>query len=119
MSEHDTQTALFQWSAVAQKWRYPALRWMYAIPNGGQRHKAVAAKLKAEGVKAGVLDVHLPVPIGICAGLWLEIKYGKNKLTEAQKEWAEGLSELGHRVVVCYTVDQAIESIERYLDGRA
>lgn len=116
-SEHATQVAIFQWAYLASKWKYPALRWMYAIPNGGHRHKAVAGKLKAEGVKAGVLDIHLPVPVGICAGLWIEIKHGKNKITQAQHEWAIGLSELGHRVVVCYTVDQAIRQIENYLDG--
>lgn len=118
MSEHATQAAIFQWAALAEKWKYPALRWMYAIPNGGHRHKAVAAKLKAEGVRAGVLDIHLPVPVGICTGLWLEIKYGKNKLTSEQEEWALGLSSLGHRVVVCYTVNQAIQQIENYLDGK-
>lgn len=116
MSEHATQVAIFQWARLAAKWKYPALRWMYAIPNGGHRHIAVAAKLKAEGVRAGVLDINLPVPIGICSGLWIEVKYGKNKLTSCQEEWAAGMAELGHGVAVCYTVDQAIAAIEGYLN---
>lgn len=48
VSEHQEQVALFQWAAYMEK-TYPALREMYAIPNGGLRNKVVAAKLKAEG----------------------------------------------------------------------
>lgn len=38
------------------------LRWLHAIPNGGERHGAVAGKMKAEGVKSGIYDLFLPVP---------------------------------------------------------
>ena len=32
----------------------------FAIPNGGHRHPAVAAKLKAEGATPGVPDLFIP-----------------------------------------------------------
>ena len=57
-SEHQEQVALFRWAEFAIA-RWPELALMYAIPNGGHRHKAVAAGLKAEGVKRGVPDVCL------------------------------------------------------------
>lgn len=54
----------------------PELELMHHIPNGGQRtgkfgSAAAGAKMKAEGVKAGIPDIFLPVPtIGrVCAGL--------------------------------------------------
>jgi hypothetical protein len=59
--EHGHQTALFM-KASQFATRYPELRLMFAIPNGGSRDKREAANLKAEGVKSGVPDVFLPVP---------------------------------------------------------
>ena len=62
MSEHLHQKALFEW-ADRMEGAWPELRLMYAIPNGGLRTKAQAGKLKAEGVKPGVPDIHLPVAV--------------------------------------------------------
>ena len=54
--EHVEQVVLFEWARL-QAAKYPMLKTMFAIPNGGKRGSATAAKLKAEGVKAGVCDV--------------------------------------------------------------
>jgi hypothetical protein len=48
---------------------WPEARWLYAVPNGGFRHKAVAGKMKAQGVRAGVLDFNLDVARGGYHGL--------------------------------------------------
>ncbi len=60
-TEHVEQVSLMRWAALTKR-RRPELALLYAIPNGGDRHKAVAAKLSAEGVKSGVPDLCLPVP---------------------------------------------------------
>lgn len=83
MSEHDHQAAFFAWAA---RQRIDGLDLMHAIPNGGARHKAVAGKLKAEGVKAGALDVQWPVARGGFIGLAIEFKYGEGNLTKEQRE---------------------------------
>lgn len=49
-SEEAEQRALAQWLDLHR------ILWCH-VPNGGQRSKAVAGKLKAAGVKAGVPDV--------------------------------------------------------------
>jgi len=72
--------------------------------------------LKAEGVKAGVSDIHLPIPIGDHAGLWIEMKYGRNKPTETQIAWMELMEYYGHRTEVAYGATQAIEILEDYLE---
>ena len=36
--------------------RYPELRWLSHVPNGGSRNKQEAVKFKQMGVKAGVSD---------------------------------------------------------------
>ena len=117
--EHDEQVALFRWAALNEN-RLPELKNMFAVQNGGQRHKAVAAKLKAEGVKAGVPDIFLAFPKiyhsgAFFAGLFIEMKAGKNRTTQSQKEWIVGLKNAGYMVAVCYGWEQAVQEIERYL----
>jgi hypothetical protein len=65
-SESSQQTALFCWLAQAAKTQ-PLYARAYHIPNGGSRgdtadSRAIAGgKLKQEGVKAGVPDIHFPI----------------------------------------------------------
>lgn len=114
MSEHDEQAALFQWAHYQQSIT-PELAMLYAIPNGGHRHKAVAAKMKAEGVKSGVLDVCLPVARQGYHGLYIEMKYGRNKPTPEQQEWARRLTEQGYKTVFCWSFYEAKNELEEYL----
>jgi hypothetical protein len=91
---------------------------MFAIPNGGQRHPAVAAKLKAEGVKAGVPDIFLAWPSGNYHGLFVEMKVGKNKPSKLQEEWIAGLFAAGYACVVCYGFEAAKLAVCDYMkDG--
>lgn len=88
---------------------------VYAIANGGQRHPGVARKLKAEGVKPGIPDIHLPVARKGYHGLYIEMKWGKNGLTEKQKSMHELLSKEGNLVLTCYGFDEAKAAIDDYL----
>lgn len=108
------QTALFAW-AERNLDKYPDLKWMYAIPNGGHRHVSVAVKLKAEGVKAGVPDVCLPAARRGCHGLYLEMKVGDNKPTVGQEAYIDYLKSAGYCVHVCYSAVDARKAIEWYL----
>lgn len=113
--EHTEQVALFRWAALTSR-RLPQLKLLYAIPNGGHRHKAVAAKLKAEGVKSGVPDVFLPVPSGGFHGLYIEMKRRKGGTVSAeQKRWIEALGDQGYLVEVCKGWESAVAVIEDYL----
>lgn len=116
MTEHAEQCALFDWADVMVRTdQMPELENLYAIPNGGHRHKTTAAKLKAEGVKAGVLDVHLPVARRGYHSAYLEMKFGKNKLTPAQKDWKRRLEAENNYVGVCYSTEEAIAELTWYL----
>jgi len=110
MSEHEEQAKLFGWTR-----NHPKLPWMFAIPNGGLRNKATAVRMKSEGVKAGVWDIFLPVPSGQYHGLFLEMKWGKNTLTPAQKEFGDYATQQGYCCKVAYSTEQAIEIIDEYL----
>ena len=113
-TEHQEQAALIAMCAALEP-QHPELALLFAIPNGGQRHAAVAARLKAEGVRAGVPDLCLPVARGKWHALYLELKVGRNKPTAAQQAWHERLRAQGNAVVVCYGADQALTALRRYL----
>jgi len=115
--EHSEQVALFCWAALNVK-KYPMLRWMFAVPNGGFRFKAEAARLKASGVKAGVPDVVLPHPNFKWAGLFIEMKRKVvGRLQDNQGEWIDYLRSVGYRVEICYGWQEAVKVIEDYLNG--
>lgn len=70
---------------------------MHAIPNGGKRDPMTAARLRAEGVKPGVLDILLPVRRGGYSGFYLEMKNGaKGRLSDEQKEFAAFVETQGY-----------------------
>jgi len=115
-SEHNEQVTLFQWASL-NVGRWPCLSRMFAIPNGGHRHPAVAGRLKAEGVKAGVPDIFLPWPVSGWCGLWIEMKYGRNKPTKKQRDWLAWLGINGYKTATCWGAEEAIRVIEEYLGG--
>lgn len=108
------QSTLIDWSMHCHG-KHPELDLLFHIPNGGSRNKREAANLKRQGVKSGVPDLFLPVPRGGYHGLFIELKYGKNKPTDAQRKWAAALNEQGYMAVVCYGFEDARDTIEKYL----
>jgi hypothetical protein len=122
-SEHGHQVALFC-KASQHFSEYPELRWMFAIPNGGERNKAVAAGLKAEGVKSAIPDIFLPVARGSWFGLFVELKRPKSegkaegKATPEQLECHKELKKLGYGVVVAVGWIEAWNLIVQYLQWK-
>ena len=116
--EHQDQVALFKWMGKAVAF-IPQLAVAYAIPNAARRSPRQGARMKAEGLRAGVPDICIPAPIGKYCGLYIEMKAGKNKPTEAQLHWIEALGIVGHRVEVCYGEQAAKDIILNYFkEGR-
>jgi len=114
MSEHLEQCKLFE-LVWYNRLKYPLLNSMFAIPNGGMRNLKVAVKLKKEGVKAGVPDLFLPVPKKGFAGYFIEMKWGRNKPTPAQKNWLKDLKARGYKTDVFYSATKAFESLVAYI----
>lgn len=96
--------------------RYPELKWLHHVPNGGSRNKQEAVKLKQLGVKAGVSDLHLPYPKGLYCGMYIEMKFGDNRQQETQKEFLADMAAAGHFVATCYSAEEAIKVLEEYLN---
>lgn len=112
--ETEEQQALFTW-AKYQEGKYPELSLMYHISNEGKRNPRRA---KAEGIKAGVPDICLPVPRNGNHGAYIEMKRTKGgTLSAAQNEWLANLSDQGYAVACCRGWEEAAQFIMGYLGG--
>lgn len=150
-TEHSQQRALFGWAncAALYGWRaasmpagykletrsgfqqmipVPELALLFAIHNQGHGDRIRGAQAKAEGVKAGVPDVLLPVSRTHAAappyshitetyhGLFIEMKkLKKGVISEDQKDWSIALSEQGYAVSFCKGWIEAANTISGYL----
>ena len=101
-SEDKEQMLFVQWF----RRQYPTVR-IFAIPNGGHRHIAVAAKLKATGSSAGVPDLYIPE-----WNVWVEMKRQTGGvLSPAQKDWIAYLTSIDHTVIVGKGWQDAMQKI--------
>jgi hypothetical protein len=90
-TEHGHQMALF---CALQQTHDPIFDMLFAIPNGGKRDAVTAARLKAEGVKAGVPDLFFPVARGGWYGACVEMKLvdaPDSAWKTAQRLWCDRL----------------------------
>lgn len=100
------------------------LKWAHAVPNGGERDVIVAGRLKAEGVKAGVFDVFIPVPCGKWHGMYLEFKKPLRRrevnggVSEKQKEFGIDMHRAGFYTAIAYTWEEGIAATIAYLDEK-
>ena len=116
------QAALFTWASWNEA-KHPDLRKMYAIPNGGLRNKATGAKLKSQGVRAGVLDINLDVARNGFHGLRIEMKrpgvpgtgQRPGRVSAEQASRAADLVSDGYKVAFCYGWEAARDVLIEYL----
>ena len=145
MSEHNEQCNLIDW-ATRNECRYPELKNIFAVPNGGLRNKRVGVKTKMEGLKAGVPDLFLAcaklpedfqdtfeqktytdkkgnvspywkLSGGVYFGLFIEMKFGSNTTSKQQKEWIRKLRDKHYKCVVCYSWQDARDIILEYIEA--
>ena len=74
-----------------------------------------AARMKREGVLAGVSDIMLPVARNGFHGLYVELKAVKGKLSDNQIWWLTETTKQGYYSTICYGWVEAKEVIEGYL----
>ena len=111
------QITLFQWARFAQH-EYPELSLLHAIGNGNASRNVIqGARMKKEGVLAGVSDIMLPVARKEWHGLYVELKVKGGRVSDNQKWWLGEVSKQGYLARICYGWVEAKEVIEGYLEG--
>lgn len=110
--EHQLQVACVQWFNL----QHPQCRHnLFAVPNGGRRDKVTGAKLKAEGVKAGVADLILLKPNNRYHALLIEMKTRQGRQSQSQRDWQRDITRDGYKYVVCRSLQEFIETVNDYL----
>ena len=115
--EHRLQCSCVRWFSL----QYPQLRGrLFAVPNGGSRSKSEAARLKAEGVVAGVADLVLLKPNSRSHALLIEMKTADSgsRQSARQRAWQECVTSNGeYQYTVCRSLEDFITTINVYLNG--
>lgn len=116
-TEAQEQTTLFQWAGMmAGKW--PEMRLLHHIANGGSRNPIEARHLKEQGVKAGIPDIFLPCARGGWHGLYIEMKRRKGgRVSIEQKKMILALRNEGYCVEVCNGWEEARDIITAYMEA--
>jgi hypothetical protein len=113
--EHAEAKAFMKWVKLSES-AHPELRWLFAVPNGGHRNKIAAAKMKAEGQRAGVPDYIWPVRCNAFVGLVIELKRTSGSYASSdQKEWLSHYAREGWMTAVCKGAGEAIDCVKTYL----
>lgn len=128
LNEGGHQKAIFIWASW-NRGRYPELKWLHSSQSGAKMTPATAGKMKAEGMRAGVVDIFLDVPRGGFHGLRLELKVPEQRnakgtivkrkgvLSAEQEEWLAHYASSGFFTHTCYGWESAVQLIETYLNA--
>ena len=86
----------------------------FAIPNGGLRHRLVAIKMKAEGVKAGVADLFIMISNNESKGLFVEVKTDKGIQSQRQKEFMVSARSNGYAYEIVRSLDELVKLVDNF-----
>ena len=114
--ESGHQEAIFSWCDY-NRGKYPELKLLYHVPNGGKRDAATARALKRQGVKAGISDLVLPVASAGYHGLYVELKAPGGSLEQSQIDFLQEVDNQGYLALVCVGWQAAVQTLSTYLDG--
>lgn len=94
----------------------------FHVPNEGYRDRREAGILRALGVVPGIPDIIVPIPHvrdgQPVAGLALEVKTPRGRLTDAQRRVGAILHRCGWHVAVVRSLDDAMREIAPLAEDR-
>lgn len=89
------------------------------FPTCGRRDAVTAAKLRAEGVVAGVADLILLKSNRDYGALLIEMKTTKGRQSESQKKWQKTVCfNEEYKYVVCRSFDDFKREVDEYLRNK-
>lgn len=109
--EQSLQALCMDWLKLA---RPDVLAWH--VPNGGKRGAREAYRLKRQGVLAGVCDITVVLPDNRCGQI--EMKAGKNGLTDEQEAFRDTCLERGIPWALCRSLPEFQGTINAWCGNR-
>ena len=94
---------------------HPAYALAWHVPNERKASIRRRVSMARAGVKKGVPDITIPVPNKHHAGLYIEMKVKPNKPSPEQLELIAALKKAGNYALVCYSAEEALGVLGRYI----
>lgn len=113
ISEKSMHKTIINWIKVHPKLKNMC-RLIIHFPNEGKRSNRYGKLLKELGMRAGVSDLFIAIPNHNYGGAWIELKSKDGILSKEQKEFLSDMREQNFFTCVCYTIDEAINTISWY-----
>ena len=73
--------------------------------------------MKDEGVRSGVADLILQVPMGGYASLCIEMKTPVGKQSQSQREYEKLAKRMKNKYVVCHSLEEFQKAIKEYIEA--
>ena len=106
--ENDLQCACVTWF----RYQYPSQSKRLFMIHNNPKSEREGARLKASGMLRGVSDLCYRLGGGRVA--FIEMEFGKNGLSPAQKEFCDDCAALGDAYHVAYSLEEFIKIISDY-----
>lgn len=124
-NESHMQTRIFNRAHNIMAHGRPLSTYLHHSPNGGERVKKVNSKggtycpevqkMKSMGTKSGWPDLECTLACGGYTGFYIELKYGKGRVSPEQIRRHRELRQVGRKVMVCYSSRSALEALIEYV----
>lgn len=112
ISEETIHKTVIEWVRL-----HPMLkRLVIHFPNEGPRTLRFGKLLKDMGMRAGVSDLFIAMASHGFNGAWIELKSEKGIISSSQKEFLNDMSQQNYFTAVCWSIDEAINTISWYVN---
>ena len=96
----------------------PAYALAFHVPNERRASIPRRVALKRAGVRKGIPDIVVPVSNDKYSGLYIEMKVKPNKASPEQMAILRQLNSVGNYAVHCWSAQDAIEIINKYVANK-
>lgn len=113
LSEESLHKAVITWVNTAPFMK-PYRKLVIHFPNEGKRSLRYGALMKAIGMRRGVSDLFIAPARHGFSGAWIELKASGGIVSLEQKEFLDDMRTHGYFTKVCWSIQEAIDTIEWY-----
>lgn len=110
-TETEIQIQIIQWCRQFAWGQY-----IYHIPNESVGGMGWTVRNRQMGMRKGVPDLCLPIPMNGYHGLYIELKTITGRASAEQKRWIEALNTFGYKACICKGFNETISILKEYMN---
>ena len=111
MTEQKQQEALVTYLQL----QYKDVRFCASLGGQYQQYQSQRSKAIRTGYVKGFPDLQITEARKGYHGLFIELKTKTGRPTKHQKEWIDDLNKRGYLAIICYGLEQALDTLDNYL----